>query len=415
MKIRLPQAVWYENREAEIDFPDTWSVSLQSMKGSDTPCLSHEQMAHAFANPIGTPPIKKMAKGRKKVVIIFDDLARSTPTYAILPYLMKELHSAGVEDSQIRFVMALGAHGAHTANDFRKKLGQDTIDRFPVFNHNPFGACTFLGNTSRGTPVSINNEVMACDLKIGIGAIVPHPLTGFGGGGKIVLPGVAHMDSIVYHHGHLGSDGAYRGMGTIEGNILHLDIEEAARMAGLDVKIDALVNLKGEVAGLFVGEHVLEHREGVRMARDFYATELAKDMDIVVVNAYTKSNEAFIAFASGSLSLKKRGGDLVFITNEPAGQVIHYLCGEFGTGRDSKFGFATPPDLRNAERLIAVMPFNDPFLLGVRRDIPNVVWVKTWRECLNLLQDKWAQKAQVAVYPDATVQYFPESIAQRQS
>ena len=42
---------------------------------------------------------------------------------------------------------------------------------------------------------------MACDLKIGIGCIVPHAFSGFGGGGKIILPGVSHIDSIAYNHG----------------------------------------------------------------------------------------------------------------------------------------------------------------------------------------------------------------------
>ncbi len=407
MNIRLPQLLWYGNSEAEIDLPDAWSVFLHPMRGARAPGFSHEEMERAFRNPIGASTIEESARGRKEVVIIFDDLARSTPTYAILPYVMKELERAGVEDRQIRFIMALGTHGAHTANDFRKKLGQEVLDRFPVFNHNAFGSCDFLGTTSRGTPVSINSEVMACDLKIGIGSIVPHPLSGFGGGGKIILPGVAHIDTITYNHGTIANDNpGCRGFGKIEGNIPRLDMEEATRMAGLDIKIDALVNLRGEIAGLFVGDPVLEHREGVKAAKDFYATELARDMDIVVANAYSKSNEALIALESGSSSLKEEGGDLVFIANEPAGQVVHYLFGKFGTGVGARVG-ATKPSLEKVKRLIAIMPFNDPCLLDLRKRIPNVVCVKTWRECLGLLKEEWGQSARVAVYPDAAIQYFP--------
>jgi lactate racemase len=410
MKIRLPQLLWYENREAEFDLPDPWSVSVHSMKGGYAPCLSQKEMERAFANPVGTAAIREMAKGRKEVVIICDDLARSTPTHAILPYVLRELAEAGIEDRQIRFIIALGAHGAHTANDFRKKLGPEVLDRFPVFNHNPFGACTFLGTTSRGTPVSINSEVMVCDLKIAIGSIVPHPFSGFGGGGKIILPGVAHMDSITYNHGMIVKNNpGCLGLGKIEGNIPRMDIEEATKMAGLDVKIDALVNFRGEVAGLFVGDPILEHREGVKLARDFYATERAMDMDIVVANAYSKSNEALIGVESGAASLKKEGGDLVFIANEPAGQVVHYLFGEFGTGGGARVGM-TRPGMERVKRLIAVMPLNDPFLLGIRRYIPTVIWVKTWQECLGLLREEWGERARVAVYPDATIQYFRQDM-----
>ncbi len=411
MKISIPQLLWYGNREAEIDFPDSWSVSSHPMKGGRAPALSHAEMERAFANPIGTGTIREIARGRKEVVIIFDDMSRSTPIHAILPYVLRELAEAGIEDRQVRFIVALGAHGAHTANDFRKKLGQEALDRFPVFNHNPFGFCTYLGTTCRGTPVSINSEVMACDLKIGIGAIVPHPFSGFGGGGKIILPGVAHMDSIDYNHGMIVKNNpGCLGLGNIEGNIPRQDIEEATRMAGLDMKIDALVNFRGEVAGLFVGDPIEEHREGVKAAREFYATERATNMDIVVANAYSKSNEALIGIGSGTASLRAEGGDLVFIVNEPAGQVVHYYYGSFGSTGGARAA-VNRPGLAKVRRLIVVMPSNDPFLLSLRRDIPDVVWVKTWQECLGLLTAQWGGQARVAVYPDATIQYFPEKTA----
>jgi len=407
MNVTIPQLLWYGNTELELDFPDSWSIYPCPMKGAYAPKLTDEEMAHAFGNPIGTPTIGEIAKGRKEAVIIFDDIARSTPVYAIAPYVIDALNGAGITDAHIRFVAALGAHGAHTANDFRKKLGEEVLDRFPVFNHNPFDFCTYVGQTSRGTPLSVNNEVMACDLKIGIGSIVPHPFCGFGGGAKIILPGVAHIDAINYNHGTIlkNSPGS-RGFGNIEGNVPRLDMEEAAKMARLDVKIDAIVNLRGEIAGLFVGDPILEHREGVKMAREFYGTVQAKDMDVVVLNAYSKSNEVVVTPRLGAPSIKEEGGDLVLIVNEPAGQVVHYLLGEFGTAGETKVG-VTRPELRRVERMIAVMPLMDPFLQTFRNDVGEIVRVKTWQECLNLLKAKWGAKANVAVYPDATVQYFP--------
>jgi nickel-dependent lactate racemase len=145
---------------------------------------------------------------------------------------------------------------------------------------------------------------MACDLKVGIGCIVPHSFSGFGGGGKIMLPGVAHIDSIAYNHGTLVKQHpGCVGVGKIEGNIPRLDIEEAARMAGLDLKIDAIVNLHGEITSLFVGDPIVEHREGMALAKEVYATTRAKNMDIVVVNAYSKPSECAIAPFLGIPSL----------------------------------------------------------------------------------------------------------------
>ena len=50
------------------------------------------------------------------------------------------------------------------------------------------------------TKIFINEEVMKCDFKIAIGMVVPHPASGFGGGGKIIMPGVASFDTIEHNH-----------------------------------------------------------------------------------------------------------------------------------------------------------------------------------------------------------------------
>jgi nickel-dependent lactate racemase len=285
MKVKIPQLLWHGNTEMELDFPNSWSIFFCPMKGGEKKRLGLKDMERAFSHPIGSPPIHELAIGKKEVAILFDDMARPTPVSQIVPFVLKELGQAGIKDGQVRFIAALGAHGAHTAVDFKKKLGGEVLDRFPVYNHHPFDFCTYLGKTSQGTPISINREVMACDLKIGIGCIVPHSFSGFGGGGKIILPGVAHMDSIAYNHGLIKTYPDCVGPGKIDGNIPRLDIEEATRMAGLDVKIDAILNLRGEVTGLFVGDPILEHHEGMKLAKEVYATAPAKNMDVVIVNA----------------------------------------------------------------------------------------------------------------------------------
>ncbi len=406
MKIKVPQLLWYDNSEMELDFPSSWSIFFRPMKGGGRRKLTHQEIEKPFQKPIGSKPIRELAQGKKEVVILFDDLARPTPVFEVLPRVLQELEEAGISDQQIRLIAALGAHGALNANDFRKKLGEEVLDRFPVYNHHPFNYCNDLGKTSRGTPVSINREVMACDLKIGIGCIVPHSFSGFGGGGKIILPGVAHMDSIVYNHGTLVKEHPdCVGVGKIDGNIPRLDIEEATRMVGLDVKIDAIVNLRGEITSLFVGDPILEHREGMKLAKEVYSTPPAENMDIVVVNAYSKPSECAIAPFIGIPSLKEDGGDLVIIANEPAGQVVHYLFGEFG--KCGEGGLQLPQPLpTKVKRFIILSPLKDHVGACFFGKIPSIHWAKTWEEVLDLLRAEWGEKAKVAVYPDGTIQYL---------
>ena len=93
--------------------------------------------------------------------------------------------TAGIADSQVRFICGVANHSALDRAGMAQKLGEDVMARFPVYNHCSFINCEYVGTTSFGTKAHINKEVMACDLKIAIGSILPHPQNGFSGGGKL--------------------------------------------------------------------------------------------------------------------------------------------------------------------------------------------------------------------------------------
>lgn len=411
--VRLPKMLWYGNGELEIDFPDAWDVTVCKMHGHDAPPLDAGGIRKAFDNPIGSKAIRELARGKKEVVILFDDMTRPTPSAVLVPYILEELTAAGIPDSGIRFIAAPGAHGKMTNLDFTKKLGEGVVDRFPVYNHNPYDNCTPIGMTKRGIPVSINSEVMSCDLKIGIGSIIPHADAGFGGGGKIILPGVASMDTIEANHTRLIAPQAVRlaNITDCEGNIMKQDIDEIARMAGLDIKIDALVNLKGEITHLFVGDHIEGYSRGTEEAKGHYATDMVRDVDIVIANCYSKATEMLLAPNIASPLLSRKGGDMVVIAVTPEGQTCHYLYGSFGkniTGR----AWECITDLPiNTRRLTIMAPYPDKagaeWLTPANSSCTNRV--KTWVEVIETLEKTYGDQARVAVIPDATVQYFPEA------
>jgi nickel-dependent lactate racemase len=407
--IRLPQMEWYGDTELEIDFPDSWDVTVCHMHGHNASPLGEDGIRKAFGNPIGTRTIKELAKGKKEVVILFDDMSRATPTAVMIPYVLEELAAAGIPDDNIRFIAAIGAHGSMNGIDFRKKLGDEVMGRFLVYNHNPYENCTPLGMSSRGIPISINSEVMCCDLKIGLGSIVPHPFSGYGGGGKIILPGVASMETIDSNHTRLILSPT-SGIGKYEGNILKQDMDEAARMAGLDVKVDAILNLRREVTALFVGDPIEEHAAGVKLAREHYATNMVTDCDIVVANCYSKANEMALAPAVASPLLSQKGGDMVIIVVTPEGQINHYWGRSFGK-RFGGRGWVRRASLpRNTKRLTIMAPYSDKVGADWVAPYGSINWVKTWAEVIGELKNRYGDKANVAVIPDATIQYFPDAL-----
>ncbi len=408
--VRLPQLAWYGDSSLEIDFPASWNVTVCRSSGSGAMALDEEGFRRAFAHPIGSRTIRELARGKNRVAILFDDACRPTPVATILPYVLEELSRAGIVDEQVRFVAALGAHGAMDGVALRRKLGDDIMARFLVYNHNPYELCTPLGTTSRGTPVSINSEVMRCDLKIGIGSIMPHLLTGFSGGPKIILPGVASIESIGVNHNKWGGPGR-TDIGHCEGNTLKADMDEAARMAGLDIKIDALLNLRREVTALFVGDVVEEHAEGVKAAKVHYATDFVGNCDIVVANCYFKANGIPPAPRVAGPLLKASGGDMVLLVVTPEGQWTHYVSRSFGErlgGRTWSPKIGLP---KNTSRLTVMAPYPDRTGMDYIAPYNQVNWARTWTEVREMLERTYGRSAKVAVIQDATCQYFPNEPA----
>jgi len=414
-KVKVPVMPYYGDEEMTLDFPAAWDVHLCQMKGWNAPRLTTTQMRKAFANPIGTKTIREMAKGKKEVVILFDDLSRGTPADFIVPFVLEELKAGGIKDDNIRFIAAFGAHGAMNNLELAKKLGPDILRRYLVYQHNPYENCVPLGQTSWGTPVAVNAEYMACDLRIGIGAIVPHPF-GFGGGSKIILPGVVSMDTIDANHTRLGLCDKVC-ICNLAGNILKADIDEAAKMARLDVKVDAILNIRRQVTGLFVGDFIGEYKAGVKVAREHYATEMVTDCNIVVANCYQKANEITLAPFIASPLLTKKGGDMVLMSVYPAGQILHYFGRSFGKKFGGRGWNVPGPEGRhaglpeNAKKLTVFMPYPDKAGVDWLAPYELVNFASSWNEVITDLKKRYGSKAKVAVIPDATVQYFPDACA----
>jgi nickel-dependent lactate racemase len=246
---------------------------------------------------------------------------------------------------------------------------------------------------------------MSCDLKIGVGCILPHPQAGFGGGGKLILPGISHIDSIDrFHKRVVGSPPGTVGMGNWDENPMRQETQDAARLVGLDVNIDALFNGRCEVTDLIVGDPVVAHHEGVTLAKEIYATQLVTGADVAVTNAFAKAGEAAISLLIGLRSINPSGGTVVMVMDCPGGQIVHYLLRRFGKeygGRQYAARGGLPPQFR----LIVLNPQPDMTSTDLFVDPASVIWAKDWPEVMAHLREFHPDGARVAVYPDGTAQY----------
>jgi nickel-dependent lactate racemase len=406
MKIKLPELIWYGGGAIEIELPTDWDVALSPMRGATDKPMSISEMDECLKKPIGSGRLKEIAKGKKSAVIIFDDITRPTRVYEIAPLVIRELTSGGIDEEDITFVCALGNHGAHTNHEFRKKLGVEIVEKFRIFNHNPYENCDYVGKTKRGTKLMVNREVMGADVKVGIGCVTAHANVGFSGGGKILLPGVSHIKSAAHYHMEVYDTAPdTTGLGNFDDNVMRFEIEEAARMAGLDFKVDVVVNGLGETTALFAGDFVAEHTEAVKLAKSVYALDPPpENCDIIISNAYAKANEMFIALRLGEMAHRGSSGTVVVIANAPEGQIPHYFQRSFG--RD--YGGKHYPISEIGENLdvVVVAPYLDKNFADWVENPELITWTKSWDEAIGHLKKSFGSGTKVGVIPNATISYI---------
>lgn len=193
-----------EGKQMCFSIPGGWKV-LSDQDKPTVPGVADQvaEIRRALDNPIGGPRLEELAKPGMDVVLLFDDLQRPTPAHLALPELMDRLNRAGVPDSRMTAVCALGTHPVLPYELLKKKAGDEVAKRLGerLISHDPYSTQNVvIGRTHRGTLVEINPRVAFADLIIGVGECMPHPTAGFGGGYKIVLPGVASYRSVADHH-----------------------------------------------------------------------------------------------------------------------------------------------------------------------------------------------------------------------
>ena len=334
------------------------------------------------------------------------------------PIIVKILNDAGITDEHIRFIWALGSHGTYDLTHARKKLGDDIVDRFKIYNHNAFNEKShkLAGITKHDVSLYLNKEYMDCDLKIGIESILPHIQAGWSGGGKLVVPGIASISTIENFHKSQLKCVEHTGFGKWKQNPMVSVFNEAAELSGLDYKLDCFINEKGEITDLFTGPPAITYREGVKEAPAHYGTRQEKNkFDIVIANSYAKASEAAISFFLATQIVKKNGA-IVLLSDIPEGQVTHYLLGSFGNGYGGPLYAAKKKEgtKQFARRVIFNMAYPDQNSCDMICHRDDIEIIKDWDTVIKSLQNDYHENASVAVINDGTMQYF-DSIEKSQT
>lgn len=241
----------------------------------------------ALDHPIVSPSLRELAAGKSTAAIAVCDITRPAPNRVTLPPILRRLHEAGILPQNVTILIATGLHRPATKAEIDSILGLEIASRYRVLNHDAraFQDHRFLGNTTNGTPVYIDERFMAADLHITLGFIEQHLMLGFSGGRKLIAPGIAAQQTIKVIHSPKFMRDPLATEGSILQNPLHAELLEMARMARHDFLLDVTLTKEREISGIFAGEPEEAHAAGVNFLRTTSLRRLSGLADVVITSA----------------------------------------------------------------------------------------------------------------------------------
>ncbi|MEO0102694.1 MAG: nickel-dependent lactate racemase [candidate division WOR-3 bacterium] len=223
--------------------------------------------------------IRDFLSDTNSVLIIVNDYTRPTPTEKIISYLEE-----AIRGKEFHFLVALGSHRLPKPNEYERIFGKFYSlyqERITCHNAKDKSQLKFLGKTSFGTPVELNELVFKFPKIITINSVEPHYFAGFTGGRKTFIPGVAGYETITFNH-KLSLSPKAQTLNMVD-NPVSLDMEEIARMVPRPVfSIQLVIDQKKELRAIKFGELKESFLEGVKRAEEVFCFPIEKLYDVVL-------------------------------------------------------------------------------------------------------------------------------------
>ena len=217
----------------------------------------------AMADPVGSAPLRELAKGKDKVVIIASDHTRPVPSKLIIPPMLRQIRQ-GNPNADITILIATGCHRGTTKAELVSKFGEEIVQREKICVHDcdQREMLVNIGTLPSGSPCEINRLAIEADLLVAEGFIEPHFFAGFSGGRKSVLPGISGRSTVLGNHCSEFIASPYARTGILENNPIHRDMLWAAKQAKLTYIVNVVLNAEKEVIYAVAGDVEEAHKKG---------------------------------------------------------------------------------------------------------------------------------------------------------
>ncbi len=320
----------YGHKRHHFQLPSDWKLlTFAGFTGKAEERAVGELVRRALRKPINALPLKESLPPEEKVAILVEDLTRPSPKALILKVLLEELAEAGLPEDRISIVLALGTHRGLTSEEMEATFGRDLLRRYKISNHDCRAPDLVpAARLKTGREVKINRLVRQAGFRIGLGSIFPHPMNGFGGGGKILFPGVADFEAILDHHltytFHEGT-----GLGKIERNRFYEEVCFIARSAGLDFIVNSVLDQNDQVYDVVAGDPVQAHLAGIKTCQKITSQRFLKKGDLTLITSFPYKEGPQIVKPLAPASLITREGGCIILAADCSGNLPEAFIAAF--------------------------------------------------------------------------------------
>jgi len=277
----------YGRKGLLLELPDDMDVSV--IRGRKMPLLRDPmgEVRSALSRPTGCGTLAEQARGCGSACILVCDITRPVPNHVVLPVLIETLIDAGLRPDSITILVATGLHRPNEGEELRELIGSERVlETVKVVNHfaRNDDDHLFLGATSGGLPVSLDRRFVAADLRIVVGLVEPHFMAGYSGGRKVILPGIAHRDTIrALHSARLLTRDNVANCRLV-GNPVHEEQMRAMGMIGKCFAVNTVIDENRDLSFVNFGDLGESHTAAVEFAQPYFEVPLDHRFNTVVTS-----------------------------------------------------------------------------------------------------------------------------------
>ncbi|MCS7191358.1 MAG: nickel-dependent lactate racemase [Armatimonadetes bacterium] len=410
--------VRYGRTHLEVEVPEENLMAvcrLQPVPPIDDPKSAIES---SLDNPIGTPPIRELAKGKERACIVICDITRPVPNPIILPPLLRRLEEAGIKRDKITVLIATGTHRPNLGDELIEMVSEFVVESYRVENHvaTDIESHADLGWTSTKMPILIDSRYVEADLKIVVGLIEPHLMAGYSGGRKIICPGIIAMPCMKVFHGAEFMGHPKSVTGILDGNPVHLTAMEVANKVGCNFAVHVTLDEQRRITGVFAGDVYETFLAGVQLVDKVAKVPIPEPADIVITSSagYPLDTTFYQAIKGlvGVMPILKRGSTVILAASLLEGLGLprfREIYTEFRTWDEFKRLIYSPNYFREDQWMVQeqmkVAEIADIWVYsdGVPKEELELVKVKpitSLQEGLEQALKKHSPKAKVVVVPE---------------